>query len=152
MFNYFISIFQNIQLYIIKIKRVFFSVSHCIKLSTTLSGFHTLTPKHWFLLIIKKQVRCRPRFWVFEFWVLSFLQTVCRWSDDDRWLLDELFKGCFNQRNRSVTDAQTFITLPDGHTIGRPKKMRPISAMTTADVLPTVAKIIPFLHKKNVYW
>lgn len=65
----------------LKDKTCFFSVSHCIKLSTTLSGFHTLTPKHWFLLIIKKQVRCRPRFWVLSFeFLINCLPMVGRWS------------------------------------------------------------------------
>lgn len=69
-----------------------FSVSHCIQLSTTLSGFHTLTPKHWFLLIIKKQVRCRPRFWVFEFWVFNKL------SADGRTMID----GCSTNYLKAV--------------------------------------------------
>lgn len=65
-----------------------------------------------------------------------------------------MIEGCSTNYLKAVltkkidrsTDTKKFITLPEGHTIGRPKKMRPISAMTTADVRPTVAQIIPFLH------
>lgn len=80
----------------LKDKTWFFSVSHCLKLSTTLSGFHTLTPKHWFLLIIKKKFNWDVgqgfEFLSFEFWVLNKL------SADGRTMIE----GCSTNYLKTV--------------------------------------------------